>query len=55
MKHGKGIRIWQRFTQVKPDKQGVAIFLYLDGKAWEAVVEITMINDKNGVDKFLLN
>ena len=47
----KKIRIWQKFTQVKPDKQALGIFLSLERKAREAVAELDKLYLK---DKFQL-
>ena len=51
----KEIQFWQIATNVKPDKQGAAIFLSLTGKSREAVLELTTteISGENGVDKVL--
>ena len=47
----KEIAIWQAFTSHELKKQGPAIFLTLEGKAREAVLqlEISKINSDNGV------
>ena len=36
----KEIKIWQNFTDIEKKKQGSAIFLTLEGKAKEAVLEL---------------
>ena len=48
----KEIKIWQRFTNLDPKKQGPAIFLTLEGTAREAVLEIDVddISSDAGVD-----
>ena len=51
----KEISIWQRFTTLDKKKQGLAIFLSLDGKAREIVLEldIEVMNNDDGVEKVL--
>lgn len=43
----KEIKIWQKFTDLTVGKQGPAIFLTLEGKAREAVLELE-VNDISG-------
>ena len=47
----KEIRIWQSFTDLVSEQQRPAIFLTLEGKAREAVLEvdIAQLNHKDGV------
>ena len=49
----KEIDFWQIATDIKPEKQGAAIFLSLSGKSREAVLELTKeeIAGANGVTK----
>ena len=51
----KEIEIWQAFTDLDPNKQGPAIFLSLEGRAREAVLELQVkqISDKDGVSKII--
>lgn len=51
----KEINIWQLFTTLEKKKQGLAIFLSLEGKAREAVLELEIdeMNTDDGVDKVL--
>ena len=51
----KEIRIWQKFTDLSNVKQGPAIFLTLEGKAREAVLELEVddISSQTGVDKII--
>ena len=51
----KEIAIWQTFTDITPKKQGSAIFLTLEGKAREAVLELEVkdINCDDGVKNVL--
>ena len=51
----KEINIWQRFTTLEKKKQGLAIFLSLEGKAREAVLELEIdeMNEDDGVKKVL--
>ena len=51
----KEIEIWQAFTDLDPNKQGPAIFLSLEGRAREAVLELQVkqIIDKDGVSKII--
>ena len=51
----KEIKIWQKFTDLKPDKQGPAIFLTLEGRAREAVLELDVdeIGDAKGVENIV--
>ena len=51
----KEINIWQRFTTLEKRKQALAIFLSLEGKAREVVLEIDIDNlDKDdGVERIL--
>ena len=44
----KEIKIWQLITDIPVDKQGPAIFLSLEGKAREAVLELE-VSDISGV------
>ena len=48
----KEIKIWQKFTDLKPSKQGPAIFLTLENRAREAVLEldVDVISSDGGVD-----
>ena len=47
----KEIEIWQAFTDLTDEKQGPAIFLTLEGKARETILnfDIKEIKAKNGV------
>ena len=47
--------IWQRFTTLEQKKQALAIFLSLEGKAREAVLEVDLeeLNEVDGVEKVL--
>ena len=47
----KEIEIWQAFTDLAAEKQGPAVFLTLEGKAREAILnmDIEKIKGKNGV------
>ena len=47
----KEIEIWQAFTDLTDEKQGPAIFLTLEGKAREIILnfDIKEIKAKNGV------
>lgn len=51
----KEIKIWQIFTNVDKKKQAAAIFLTLEGKARDAVLEMNIetLNADNGVDKVI--
>ena len=51
----KAIKIWQAFTSIPLKKQGPAIFLTLEGKAQEAILELDIdkINVDNGVDNII--
>ena len=47
----KEVKIWQCFTDISVDKQAPAIFLTLEGKAREAVLELEIekLNSNTGV------
>ena len=49
----KEIQIWQTFTNLPANKQGPAIFLTLEGKAREAILEldVSQISSEDGVKK----
>ena len=49
------IKIWQKFTSVKKEIQALAIFLSMQGKARELLLELKIdeLNQANGVDKVL--
>ena len=51
----KELEIWQAFTDIPPEKQGPAIFLTLEDKAREAVLELDVgnIKDTNGVKNII--
>ena len=51
----KEIKIWQKFTNLAKGKQGPAIFLTLEGRAREAVLEldVDIISDDTGVENIL--
>ena len=51
----KEIQIWQRFTSLEKEKQALAIFLSLEGKARETVLEVEVddLNKDDGVEKVL--
>ena len=51
----KEIKIWQAFTDLADIKQGPAIFLTLEGRAREAVLEleIAKISSKDGVNNII--
>ena len=51
----KEIKIWQKFTSVEKEKQALAIFLSMQGKARELLLELKIdeLNQANGVDKVL--
>ena len=51
----KEIEIWQAFTDVVQEKQGPAIFLTLEGKAREAVLNLDIkdIKGSNGVENII--
>ena len=51
----KEIQIWQRFTSLAKEKQALAIFLSLEGKARETVLEVEVddLNKDDGVEKVL--
>ena len=51
----KEIEIWQAFTDLTDEKQGPAIFLTLEGKARETVLnlDIKEIKAKNGVESIV--
>ena len=51
----KEVAIWQAFTSLEDTKQGPAIFLSLEGRAREAVLELEVkdISNKNGVKTIL--
>ena len=48
----KEIKIWQQFTNLSANKQGPAIFLTLEGKSREAILELDIekIGSETGVD-----
>ena len=45
----KEIRIWQRFTSLDKNKQALAIFLSLQGKAREAVLDIRLLHESYAI------
>ena len=49
----KELKIWQRFTSLAKEKQGPAIFLTLEGRARESVLEIELdtLSGIAGVDE----
>ena len=51
----KEISIWQRFTKVEKKKQGLAIFLSLEGEARETVLDIPIdeLDEDEGSSKVL--
>ena len=51
----KEIEIWQTFTDLEATKQGPAIFLSLEGRARDAVLELEVkqISAADGVDKII--
>ena len=51
----KEIEIWQAFTDLTDEKQGPAIFLTLEGKARETILnlDIKEIKAKNGVENIV--
>ena len=51
----KEIEIWKAFTEIPVAKQGPAIFLALEGKAREAVLELDIgeIKGENGIDNIV--
>ena len=51
----KKIKIWQKFTQLSEEKQGPAIFLTLEGRAQEAILEldVEVISAKTGVNSII--
>ena len=51
----KAIKIWQTFTGLTDEKQGPAIFLTLEGKARETILnlDIKEIKAKNGVENIV--
>ena len=51
----KEIQIWQRFTSLEKEKQALAIFLSLEGKARETELEVEVddLNKDDGVEKVL--
>ena len=48
----KELKIWQAFTNLPKTKQGPAVFLSLEGKAREAILELEVdeISSENGVN-----
>ena len=51
----KEIEVWQAFTDLTDEKQGPAIFLTLEGKARETVLDLDIkeIKAKNGVESIV--
>ena len=51
----KELKIWQLYTEIKKEKQGPAIFLTLEGKAREAVLELDVenISGESGIDNII--
>ena len=51
----KEIQIWQTFTDIAADKQGPAVFLTLEGKAREAIIELEVadINHADGLKNII--
>ena len=50
----KELDIWKAFTDLKPERQGPAVFLTLTGKSREAVlndVKTTDLSDRDGLKK----
>ena len=49
----KEIVIWQRFTKLEKKKQGLAIFLSLEGEARETALEIDINELDDGAERII--
>ena len=49
------VRVWTKFTDLPPEKQGAAMFLSLNGQALDAALELEeeVISGKDGVKSIM--